>query len=625
MHLIWVNAAGMPRPSPVSAAGIANLNMQTLKAVVIVSFINRKRVSAVAALVAATALFLAPAENRLRADSCPFCSAINQTFAEQMGSNDVVVVATMTVAPKYDNPDSDELPRASFEISGVVKGSSFVKEGLEFRAVLVGTYEVGQKFIVMGVDPPNVIWSTPLKASQRVIDYVGHLNKLPESGPKRLIFFQDYFEDAESILAFDAYDEFARASYADLIAMKDQMRHDQLIKWIQDPEIAVNRRRLYFTLLGVCGGDQDIPLLEELIASGDRQKQQGLDALVGCYLVLKGEPGLELIEEKLLANEDVDYVDTLSAVSAIRFMGTESTDISRERLCQSLRTLLNRPSLADMIVPDLARWEDWTALDKLVELFRDAKGDTVWLRVAIFQYLRECPLPAAKKYTEELAKIDPKAYERASFFNDFGFSDSPATPAADTGGEKTEADKTSGKQDGGGTSASPESGKASGVKESGGAENDTEDNSQIIGDFSTDNRGTDNRGVGNLSSVLTFDSGTTPVSTGPLQHVDEMPTSESEKTTTVLKPVAEPGAEPVTAPLADPAVPLADPPVADTQVGEVSRPVARNSLSPVAVAGVTRLDPVSRFYSFLLPVGSGMMIFLLLWSVINGWFERLIF
>ena len=372
--------------------------------------------------------------------ACPFCSAIALTFSEQMGSSDIVVVAKLIeIPPPPTGPDAD-FPKATFEILKALKGSKFVGEGLKFKTQLVGTYPLGQKFLVMGVDPPNVAWTTPMKASDRVFNYLELVQKLPESGPERLTFFQDYFEDKESVLAFDAYDEFARAPYEDLIAMKDQMQHDKIIGWIKDTDTSVNRKRLYFTMLGVCGTKDDVQLLEDLITSGSRKKRAGLDALIACYLMLKGEAGVDLIEKTFLVDQEVDYVDTLAAVSALRFHGTESDVISKKRIVQAIRQLLDRPKMADMIIPDLARWEDWSVMERLVEMFKNADPESNWLRVPVITYLRACPKPEAKKYIDELQKIDPEAVKRADFFLGFdeGGDDWGDEESTDSGDSKTE-------------------------------------------------------------------------------------------------------------------------------------------------------------------------------------------
>ena len=348
--------------------------------------------------------------------ACPFCSAINLTFAEQIKTNDVVVIAKLVEIPEpVDDPDA-ELPKSIFEITNVIKGDDAVRTGMKVRSLLIGRYPLGNEFLIMGVDPPNVSWSTPMKANKRVVGYLQKIQSLPKKGAERLQFFQQYFEDEESVLAFDAYDEFAAAPYEDVVALKEKMNRPQLVKWIRDKNTSTNRRRLYLTMLGICGNDSDVDMLEEFIKSGDRKKQAGLDALIAAYLKLKGEPGLDLIVDTFLKDKDVEYVDTLAAVTALRILGTEIQAIPKERIVEAMRTLLDRPEIADMVIPDLARWEDWTVMEKLVKLFKEADEDTSWVRVPIASYLRACPKPEAKTYIADLQKIDPQAIQRADFF-----------------------------------------------------------------------------------------------------------------------------------------------------------------------------------------------------------------
>ena len=119
---------------------------------------------------------------------------------------------------------------------------------------------------------------------------------MPESGADRLAFFQDYFEDEVSANAFDAYDEFAGAPYQDLIDLKDRMDRQKLIDWVKDPETAINRRRLYFTMLGVCGTVAEADEIEKMVIDGGSPTLRGLDALLAAYLCLKGESGVPLVE-----------------------------------------------------------------------------------------------------------------------------------------------------------------------------------------------------------------------------------------------------------------------------------------------------------------------------------------
>ncbi len=539
---------------------------------------------------------------------CPFCSAINLTFTQQMNNSDVVVIAKLTEIPKRSDDIDAELPKASFEITQVMKGDAVVAPKMTFKTLLVGKYELGQEFLVMGADPPAVVWTTPMKASDRVIDYVKNLAQLPEKGPDRLAYFQGYFEDDESILAFDAYDEFAGAPYEDLIALKNRMPREKLLEWIKDPETVINRRRLYFTMLGVCGQEEDIELLEGFLKSGDRKQQAGLDALIACYLNLKKEDGVDLIEKEFISNKDCDYVDTLAAVSALRFHGTEVDFIPRDRIVTAMRKMLDRPKMADMIIPDLARWEDWTVVERLVQMFKDADDETNWVRVPVVNYLRACPDPKAKKYIEELREIDPDAIRRAEFFAEFdeeddwgdddgwGDDDDGDADAKSAAEEKSEANSGDGPKVGllsvndvettFVALEEPEkiSVKKPFLKEAGLNETPTSDNDPAVFDG----------GDATLDAEVAGQASLIPAEIESATNSDSVATVSNS--------------------MAVPSLPVDSTQAANTPAEAVPAPVAQTT---------TVLSPY--WAIIFLPMLFSAAIFILLWSVINGWFERLIF
>jgi hypothetical protein len=72
--------------------------------------------------------------------------------------------------------------------------------------------------------------------------------------------------------------------------------------------------------------------------------------------------------------------------------------------------------LADLVIPDLARWQDWSQVDKLKKLFLEADANNNWVRVPVINYLRACPEPQAAKAMEELKKVDPESVRRANTF-----------------------------------------------------------------------------------------------------------------------------------------------------------------------------------------------------------------
>ncbi len=344
--------------------------------------------------------------------ACPFCNAVSQTLRQEMAVMDAVVIA---IAVDRENARNEETGEVLMRVEKVLKGDALVEVGQEVNAIYYGDVKSGRTFMLSGVDPPKMQWSC-LPLSPRAENYLLKVTKLPEDDVARLRFYYDFLQDEETMLSRDAYDEFAIAPYSAVKQLAPEIDHKALVSWINDPEATVDRRRLYLTMLGVCGDEKDLPMLEEQLRSTQKSTRSGLDALVACYLTLSGEKGLALVDELFLKNSKAPYADTYAAIMAIRFHGTEGDVIARSALVESLHHVLDRKDLADLVIPDLARWSDWSQIDKMKELFLDADPDNNWVRVPVVNYLRACPLPEATQALKELEKVDPESVKRANTF-----------------------------------------------------------------------------------------------------------------------------------------------------------------------------------------------------------------
>ncbi|TWT95600.1 hypothetical protein [Neorhodopirellula pilleata] len=345
--------------------------------------------------------------------ACPFCSAVAQTLRQEMEAMDAVVIATATQSDATRNADTGEV---AMKVESVLKGAEHVEVGTEVRAVYFGDVAHGRRFLLSGVDPNDMQWSC-LPLTPRAESYVAKIPELAkQDDATRLRFYMQYLEDEDSMLSRDAYDEFAIAPYAAVQELKSDMDRGQLIEWIGDEEMSPDRKRLYLTMLGVCGTKDDVPMLKDMLMSTQKTARTGLDALIACYLTLSGEEGLELIDKEFLVNKKASYADTYAAIMAIRFHGTEGGVIARSALVESLHHILDREDLADLVIPDLARWQDWSQVEKLKNLFLAADANNNWVRVPVINYLRACPKPEAAEAMEELKKVDPESVRRANTF-----------------------------------------------------------------------------------------------------------------------------------------------------------------------------------------------------------------
>lgn len=382
------------------------------------------------------------------AAACPFCTAQALTLTEEIDTAAVAVVATLVKVPDNNQQPldpNDSLHPCEFTIDQVIKGADVLGGDKVVKTLYLGQAAKGSKFLITAIpsEQSKIIWAAPIALPERGPEYLAKVLKLPKEGPERLIFFQEYIQDKDDLLARDAYDEIAKTAYTDIVKAKDKLRREDFIKWIQDPETTASKRRMFFSLLSVCGKPEDVPMIEKMIRSTDRRDRSGLDSMLNCYMALLGEKAMPLIEELFLKDPNVDYTDRYSAIMAIRFQGTEGKAVPRERLIEALRLNLDHPKVADLVVMDLARWKDWEVMDRLVEMFKKSTDETIFIREPVINYLRICPRPEAKKHVEALAKMDPVAYQRA-----LAMMPLPLPQTAKTGDDKTENKSSNSKTDG---------------------------------------------------------------------------------------------------------------------------------------------------------------------------------
>lgn len=416
--------------------------------------------------------------------ACPFCTATQQTISEEIESAEISVIARLVESPNDEevefDPTDPNTGMAKFKIETVLRGEDQIDEMGEIEVVYFGKGESDKSFLINalsmeslipgGPNIPRIDWTTPLPLTQRAVDYVLQLQALPKKGADRLVYFQKHLEDEDPLLAQDAYDEFARAPYGEVIDLADRMDRKQLLEWIGDASVGPTRRRLYLTMLGVCGTPEDaqalkslllydyplvkpgvsamlasaastgpaygISMIDELVRADIRRKQQCLDALIAAYLKLIGPEGLPLVEEKFLSNPKAEYSHIYAAFMALRFHGEETDVLPRERLLQSMRLLLDNEEIADQVVADLSRWEDWSVMDRLVSLFENSDTDG-WIRQPVISYLltaAEQPGDVGERANNalaELEELDPELVKRTRKYMSFGLFASAITKSTE--------------------------------------------------------------------------------------------------------------------------------------------------------------------------------------------------
>ena len=263
---------------------------------------------------------------------CPFCAAPSQTLSEQVAQADAVVLVQWAEGTK---PEGKSPGATVYEVMQVVKTpDAKVAKGARITLDRFRTGKKGDLFVLVGSTGTGIEWGSPLEVSEASFGYMAQAPSPEQPTQKRLEFFMKFLEFPDELVSNDAYGEFANAPYKDIVALSKSMPRERLRKWLTTNTTPVTRLGLYGMMLGLCGDEEDAKLLEGKILEQTDEFRLGIDGIMGGYLLLTGDKGLELLEEKKLSKKTkVPFSETYSAMQALRFMWTYADGrIEKERL-----------------------------------------------------------------------------------------------------------------------------------------------------------------------------------------------------------------------------------------------------------------------------------------------------
>ncbi len=380
---------------------------------------------------------------------CPFCSAPSQTMAEQVAQADAVCLVEWVSGqqPKEQDPGN-----SVYEIVQAVKGpKATVHKGERIKLSRFRTGKKGDLFLLMGTragKADSIEWGSPTEITEPAFNYVAQAPSQEVPVAKRLMYYVKFLEFPDTLVSNDAFGEFANAPYKDIAAIAPKMPRDKVRHWLAAPETPTTRVGLYGMLLGLCGNKEDAKILAAKISEKTDAFRIGIDGMISGYLLLTGEEGLKHIDEWKFKDPSVPFSETYAAMMGLRFIWQYAPDrIPPERLKESMRLLLDRPELTDLVITDLARWNDWAVQDRLMALYGKGPYNIPSIKRAIVRFMLAstqakpvavAPASAAgtasgaessgprgekidyaargKQYLEELRKKDPRTVKESERF-----------------------------------------------------------------------------------------------------------------------------------------------------------------------------------------------------------------
>ena len=361
------------------------------------------------------------------AKSCPFCAGVLPSFLDEYNDLSEFHIAICTKC--QEQPNEPGLYSAEFMVVEPLKTITGRSKRSTFTVTTFDLLERSKTFLVRGYGQEDEFqWVAPAPIESSEIDYVLRVIQFAKSKASKLDKLKFFFENRDSastLIADDCFNELGKTSLEDLQLLKPILQAEKLKESLRNEKHTTDRKRLDWVLLGICGQASDAAIFDELLDVYYKQRQReaetgvliresiGLDAAISTYITLLGEKGLERIENEFITNPKCEFSDCFSAILALRVQGDDIKKIPQARIAQSLALVLQRTEMADLVVPDFARWKQWNYCDSLIAAYQKSEKDDLRLRLPIINYLRVCPLPQAEKMLESIRINEPINYRRA--------------------------------------------------------------------------------------------------------------------------------------------------------------------------------------------------------------------
>lgn len=338
--------------------------------------------------------------------ACPYCPPSSPPLAEQLAECDCAVRVTwVRIIPAKTDDDS---PQTVFRITDIERDRTgklqpndlvtvdFERQGSPGDALFL-TGKVNQEFTQ---------WGAPLPVTEESFAYIRALPSPEKPAAERLRFFLKFLEFHEPLIANDAFSEFARAKYADVVAMQNDLPREKVRKWLKSAETDPVRKGFYALLLGLCGEPADAEWLWSQFEKrpGPNELRISVDGMMGGYLLLTGEAGFQrLVQAKLLPENAADS-DVYAVINGLRFLWEYAPHcVSHEHVSIAMQIVLQRPKFAELAVVDLSRWKAWDATEEVLGWMGRVPFDEPATQVKLVQFARECVRDAQATKAEDSA------------------------------------------------------------------------------------------------------------------------------------------------------------------------------------------------------------------------------
>jgi hypothetical protein len=331
-------------------------------------------------------------------EGCPFCGVVGRSLAQRRDAAAVTAVGESAGPAARD--DAGRLAQP-FAVRQAIRGRAAAGDVAAARVAgpVAGT-------AVLFGDASG--WEA-VAADEPLLAHVAAAPAITEPAAGRLAWFAARLEHPDPGIAADAFTEFGLASFTAVRDAAESFDADKLQQWIEEPGIDQRRRGFYGLALGIVAAAEPDPIIRGRHLAALRRATEapgtdlraGFDGLLAGIVVAEGEAGLDSLKTRGLLAGGTRAGDARHALAVLRFAWENlGATVPRKRVADATARLLANPAVAAEAAVDLARYQDWSAVDAVAALWEPLGRDD--------------PLvPAARGHLDRLQEADPASLRAA--------------------------------------------------------------------------------------------------------------------------------------------------------------------------------------------------------------------
>jgi hypothetical protein len=227
--------------------------------------------------------------------------------------------------------------------------------------------------------------------------------------PERLKFFFKYLQDPDIEIANDSLKEFGNSTYKDFLEIVGSLPADKVAGWLTDKNTPGHRIGLYASIVGHASTkkEEHAKLLRSLVQDPENRVSAGVDGILAGQALLQPKEGWQYVKGVLSNNPKSDFNYRYAALRAARFFVDQRPDVlPRKDVIEGVTQLLDQHDIADLSIEELRKWKCWDLTKRILDLKDRPSHDLPVMRRAILRFMICSPMPEAKKYVEEMRKMD---------------------------------------------------------------------------------------------------------------------------------------------------------------------------------------------------------------------------